>query len=217
MNSETKLFLGIILTTVVIIGGAVFAFSRPTNAPQINQELLVRADSPKIGSLSASVTLVNFGDFQCPACGAYYPVVKKLTETYKGSLILVFRHFPLPSHANAMPAARAAEAAGKQGKFWEMHDKIYETQRDWSAEKNPTEMFVGYAKSFGLNEEQFKKDMASSDVQKRIDNDVVDANTIGINATPTFFVNGEKIANPRSFEDFEAVIKAALTRTAEPQ
>lgn len=217
MNSETKLFLGIILATVVIIGGAVFAFSRPTNAPTVNQDLLVRADSPQIGSPSASVTLVDFGDFQCPACGAYYPVVKKLTETYKDSLVLVFRHFPLPSHANAIPAARAAEAAGKQGKFWEMHDKLYETQRDWSAEKNPTEIFAGYAKGFGLNEEKFKTDMASSDVQKRIDNDVVDANTIGINATPTFFLNGEKIVNPRSFEEFEAVIKAALTRTAAPQ
>lgn len=217
MNSETKLFLGIIFATVVIIGSAVFAFSRPTNTPKINQELLVRADSPKIGSPSASVTLVGFEDFQCPACGAYYPVVKKLTETYKDSLALVFRHFPLPSHANAIPAARAAEAAGKQGKFWEMHDKLYETQRDWSAEKNPTEIFVGYAKGFGLNEEQFKKDMASSDVQKRIDNDIVDANTIGINATPTFFVNGEKIVNPRSFEEFETRIKAVITRTAAPQ
>lgn len=216
MNSETKLFLGIILSTVVIIGGAVFAFSRPTNAPQVNQELLVRADSPKIGSPSASVTLVDFGDFQCPACGAYYPVVKKLTQTYKDSLTLVFRHFPLPSHANAMPAARAAEAAGKQGKFWEMHDKLYETQSVWSAEKNAQEIFSGYAKELDLNVDQFTKDITSSDVQKRIDNDVVDANTIGVNATPTFFVNGEKIINPKSFEDFEAIIKAAIEKAPKP-
>lgn len=216
MNSETKLFLGIILATVVIIGGAVFAFSRPTNAPKINQELLVRADSPKIGSPSASVTLVEFGDFQCPACGAYHPVVKKLTETYKDSLILVFRHFPLPSHPNALPAARAVEAAGKQRKFWEMYDKVYTTQKDWSAEKNVSDVFAGYAKEFGLNVEQFKKDMDGSDVQKRIDNDVVDANTIGINATPTFFLNGEKIINPRSFEEFEAIIRAAIEKAPKP-
>ena len=216
MNSETKLFLGIILATVLIIGGAVFAFSRPATAPKVNQELLVRTDSPKIGSPSASVTLVDFGDFQCPACGAYYPVVKKLMQTYKDSLTLVFRHFPLPSHANAMPAARAAEAAGKQGKFWEMHDKLYETQRDWSTEKNAPDVFSGYAKELGLNVEQFTKDMGSGDVQKRIDNDVVDANTIGINATPTFFLNGEKIINPRSFEEFEALVKAAIDKAPKP-
>lgn len=210
MNSETKLFFGIILVTVVIIGGAVFAFSKPTNAPKINQELLVRRDSPKIGSPSATVTLVDFGDFQCSACGAYYPVVKKLMETYKDSLALVFRHFPLPSHANALSAARAAEAAGIQGKFWEMHDKLYETQQDWSAEKNPTEIFVGYAKEFSLNAEQFMKDMESRQVQKRIDNDVVDANTIGVNATPTFFLNNIKIENPASLKDFENIIKTAI-------
>lgn len=216
MNSETKLFLGIILATVVIIGGAVFAFSRPTLAPKVNQELLVRTDSPKIGSPSAAVTLVNFGDFQCPACGAYYPVVKKLTQTYKDSLVLVFRHFPLPSHANAMPAARAVEAAGKQGKFWEMHDKVYETQKDWSTEKNAPEIFAGYAKELGLDVEKFSKDMGSSEVKKRIDNDVADANALGINATPTFFVNGEKIVNPRSFEEFETLIKAAIEKAPKP-
>lgn len=216
MNSETKLFLGIILATVVIIGGAVFAFSRPTNAPKVNQELLVRADSPKIGSPSASVMLVEFGDFQCPACGAYHPVVKRLTETYKDSLILVFRHFPLPSHPNALSAARAVEAAGKQRKFWEMYDKVYTTQKDWSAEKNATEIFTGYAKGFGLNVERFTVDLASSDVQKRIDNDVVDANTLRINATPTFYLNGEKIVNPRSFEEFEAIIKAAIEKAPKP-
>ena len=216
MNSETKLFLGIILATVVIIAGAVFAFSRPVNAPQVKQELLVRADSPKIGSASATAILVEFGDFQCPACGAYHTVVKQLLERNKDSLALVFRHFPLPSHANALPAARAVEAAGKQGKFWEMYDKIYESQRDWSAEKNVRATFVQYAKDLGLNTSQFEGELDSDEVQKRIYADVVDARTLGVNATPTFYLNNEKIKNPRSLEEFDALIKAAKAKAPKP-
>ena len=216
MNSETKFFLGIILATAVIIGGAIFFFSRPTNAPLVDPKVLVSEDSHKIGSPSATVTMVEFGDFQCPACGAYHAVVKQLLGKYSDSLALVFRHFPLPSHPNALPASRAVEAAGIQGKFWEMYDKVYESQKDWSAEKNAGEIFVGYAKTLGLNTNQFAKDMASSGVQKRIDADVQDANTLGINATPTFFLNGEKIQNPASFEDFETMVKALILKTAKP-
>lgn len=216
MNSETKLFLGIILATVVIIGGAVFAFSRPANVPLVDPKVLVREDSYKTGSPSATVTLVEFGDFQCPACGAYHAVVKQLLETYKDSVSLVFRNFPLPSHANALAAARAVEAAGKQGKYWQMYDKVYETQKDWSAEKNAMAVFVGYAKEFGLNTDQFSKDAASDAIQKRIDADVTDANALGVNATPTFYVNYEKIVNPASLEDFETLIKAAILKAPKP-
>lgn len=216
MNSETKFFLGIILATAVIIGGAIFFFSRPTNASLVDPEILIAKDSPKLGSPSSTVTLVEFGDFQCPACGAYFTVIKQLMDQNKDSLSLVFRHFPLPSHPNALPASRAVEAAGKQGKFWEMYDKVYETQKVWSAEKNAAEIFAGYAKDLSLNTDQFTKDMASSEVQKRIDADVIDAKTLGINATPTFFLNGEKIQNPASLEDFETLIKAAMLKTPKP-
>lgn len=212
MNSETKLFAGMILATVVIIAGAVFAFSRPTNAPKIDPKLLIAEDSYKLGSPSATVTLVEFGDYQCPACSAYHTVVKQLTEKYKESLSLVFRNFPLPSHPNALPAARAVEAAGLQGKFWEMYDKVYETQAEWSTEKNAAEIFAGYAKDLGLNGDKFSNDMKSTEVQKRIDRDVNDANVLGVNATPTFYLNNEKIQNPASLEDFETLIKAAMLK-----
>lgn len=216
MNSETKLFSGIILATVAIIGVALFAFSRPTNAPKVDPKILIADDSYKMGSPSATVTLVEFGDFQCPACGAYHTVVKQLMEKYKESVTLVFRNFPLPMHPNAVPSARAVEAAGKQGKFWEMYDKVYETQSEWSNEKNTAEIFMKYAKEFGLNTEQFAKDMASSEIQKRIDRDISDANVLGINATPTFYLNYEKIQNPASLEDFETLIKAAILKAPKP-
>ncbi len=216
MNSETKLFLGIILATVVIIGGSVFAFSRPTNAPKVDPKLLIANDSYAAGPSSASVTMVEFGDFQCPACGAYHTVVKKLQEANKDTLRLVFRHYPLPSHPNALPAARAVEAAGKQGKFWEMYDRVYTGQREWSAEKNAMDIFKGYAKELNLNVEQLEKDAASPEIQQRIDRDVSDADVLGINATPTFYINGEKIANPASLEDFDALIKAAAAKSPKP-
>ncbi len=204
-----------LLTTAVVIVGAAFFFSRPTNAPKVNPDLLVRSDSPKIGSVSATVTLVEFGDFQCPACGAYHTVVKELQARHK-ELALVFRHFPLPSHQNAMPAARAVEAAGKQGKFWEMYNKLYESQSEWSAEKDTLSIFSEYAKALGLNVDQFKKDLGDSSLQKRIDQDISDANVLGINSTPSFFINNERIRNPASLEDFDALIKAAILKAPQP-
>ena len=216
MNSETKLFLGILLTTVVIIGGAIFAFSRPSNAPLVDSKLLMPGDSYKIGSPSATVLLVEFGDFQCPACGAYHLVVKQLLEKYKDSVALVFRHFPLPMHPNAVPASIAVEAAGKQGKFWEMYNKVYESQKEWSAEKDTGNIFAEYALSLSLNVEQFRTDVKDPALKKKIDRDVADATALGINSTPSFFLNGERIQNPASLEDFETLIKAAILKAPKP-
>lgn len=215
MNSETKLFAGIIAATFVIIVGAAFVFGRPTNTPPVDPKLLVTEDSYKFGSGSA-VTLVEFGDFQCPACGAYHTVVKQLMEKYKDSMTLVFRHFPLNIHPNAVPASLAVEAAGVQGKFWEMYDKMYVTQSAWSNEKNPGDIFAGYAKDMGLDVEKFKKDMADPSLKKRIDRDVADATTLGINATPSFYVNNVKISNPASLEEFDMLLKTAIEKSATP-
>ena len=216
MNSETKLFAGIIGVTAVIIIGAAFIFSRPTNTPPVDPKLLLSADSYRTSTASAAVTMVNFGDFQCPACGAYHSVVKQLETKYKDTLTVVFRHFPLSIHPNAVPAAMAAEAAGKQGKFWEMHDKLYEAQSEWSDEKKTEDIFISYAKDMGLDAERFKKDLTDGELQKRINRDVTDANTLGINATPTFYVNNIKIANPASLAEFDAIIQAAITKSASP-
>lgn len=216
INSETKLFLGMLLATVAVIGGAVFFFSRPTNAPKIDASLLAPADSHKIGSPSAAVILVEFGDFQCPACGAYHKVVKELQNRHKDTLALVFRHFPLSSHQNAMPAARAVEAAASQGKFWEMYNKVYENQNEWSKEKDPWAIFDTYAKDLGINVEQLRKDVSSEVVQKRIDRDMADALRLGINATPTFFINNERIKNPPSLEEFDKLIAAAIAKAPQP-
>lgn len=214
MNSETKLFSGIILVTIVIIIGAAFVFSRPTNTPPADPKLLMADDSYTSSTASAAITLVSFSDFQCPACGAYHAVVKQLQSKYKDSLKVVFRHFPLNIHPNAVPAAIAAEAAGKQGKFWEMHDTLYEKQAEWSDEKKATDMFINYAKELGLDEEMFKKDLTDPTIQKKINRDVQNGNALGINSTPSFYINNVKIANPASFADFDALIQSAQEKTS---
>src|SRR5258706_1515006 len=218
MKSETKLFLGIIVGTLVIIGAGIALLSRSatTSSAKVDASLLVRADSNKISTASATVTLVEFSDFQCPACGAYYPVVKQVLAEFKENITFVYRNFPLTNiHQNAQLAAQAAEAAGKQGKYWEMHDILFTKQAEWSA-ANARDLFIQYAGTLNINVDQFKKDIDGGDVKKKIDEDVNDGSTLAVNATPTFYLDREKIENPASVDDFKALIKAAIVKAPKP-
>ncbi|MCL4360334.1 DsbA family protein [Patescibacteria group bacterium] len=213
MKGETKLFLGFVAAILVIVGAAVFFFSSPAGqsaTPAADRTLLVRSDSEKISSPSARATLVEFADYQCPACGAYYPVVKQVVSEFTGKLNFVFRNFPLDQHPNAKPAAYAAEAAGRQGKFWQMHDLIYTNQVKWSDSPDAAAIFEGYAKTLGLNMDHYKKDVASQAVSAMIDRDVSDATALGVDATPTFYLNGVKLDNPAAIDDFRTAVKKAL-------
>lgn len=213
MKGETKLFLGIIIGTIAIVGIGVAILSRPAVAKKVDPSLLIRADSNKIAIPSATVTLVEFSDFECAACGVYYKLVKEITGKYKHSMTFVYRNFPLTKfHPNAQIAAQAAEAAGMQGKYWDMHDLLFTKQKDWSALSTAREIFSQYAESLGLNVGQFNKDIDSDAVKNRIAADVHDGNALGINATPTFFLNNQKIENPVSLADFEAVVKKAVSQ-----
>lgn len=197
MTTETKAILGISIVTLVIIIGAAVIFSKPTTSEQalsnqkpVSAEKLLRDDSYRTGSASAKVTVVEFGDFQCPACGAAYPVVNNILDTYKGKIQYVFRNFPLSVHQKARPAAEAAEAAGKQGKYWDMFDKLYQNQNEWSELTDPTDTFVSYAKDLDLDIDSFKKDIQNKQFEKKINRDYTDGTDVGVNATPTFFING---------------------------
>lgn len=218
MKSETKLFLGIILGTVAIVAAGVLLLSRSgTSSTKADNALLIRADSNKIASGSGTVTLVEFSDFQCPACGSYFAPVKQLVNEFKDNILFVYRNFPLTNlHKNAQLAAQAAEAAGMQNKYWEMHDMLFTTQADWSASDKAQDIFVGYAKSLGLNADEFQKDIDSDTVKNKIQQDVNDGNALGISGTPTFFLNGVKLDNPASFADFEALIKAEIQNAPKP-
>ncbi len=137
MTNEVKTLASIGVITILIIVGAVFFLGRgsqttPSDEVLVDQKFLQRDDSYSIGSPSAKVKLVEFGDYQCPACASAEPIMKVMIATYKDQLQFVFRNFPLTQHKNAKLAALVAEAAGQQGKFWEMYDALYENQTEWA-------------------------------------------------------------------------------------
>lgn len=140
------------------------------------------------GNDNADLTIVEYGDYQCPYCGAAYPVLKELMKEFKGQVKFVFRNFPLSEmHPYARPAAIAAEAADLQGKFWEMHDVIYENQQ--SLNEN---FLFQLAEKIGLNLSQFKEDIQKTELEKKVDSDFESGIISGVNGTPSFFINGNK-------------------------
>jgi protein-disulfide isomerase len=148
-----------------------------------------------LGSASAPVTLEEFGDFECPPCGLLHPILKTMEGEFgPAKLRIIFREFPLvPTHPHALMAARAAEAAGLQGKFWEMHDMIYEHQKDWHEAFDVRPIFEGYATKIGLDLEQFRRDNTSELVDRRIFLDGKRAHGLGVQGTPTVFLNGKEV------------------------
>ncbi len=177
------------------------------------ENLLVRDNSHRAGPAGdGKVTLVEFLDFECEACGAAFPFVEQLRETYSGRVTFVVRYFPIPSHFNAERAARAVEAAAGQGAFEAMYKKMYETQTEWAEQRVPKDdVFRGYASELGLNMTQWDTAYSDPATLQRIKDDVADGRTLGVQGTPTFFLNGAKL-QPRSAEDFIEAIDAALAK-----
>ncbi len=145
------------------------------------------------GPLNARVKIEEFGDFQCPSCAALSPALSQAEQKYHGKLYVIFRQFPLASHPHAQEAARAAEAAGLQGRFWEMHDLLYGSQLMWTRAAETRELFNQFAKSLGLDVERFKIDLESEQVKARIVADQQRAASLGVNRTPAIFINGERL------------------------
>src|SRR5947207_8773228 len=152
------------------------------------------AEPPHVrGNPNAPVTLEEFADFQCASCGYYYPELKKIEAEFGDKLRAIFRESPLvPMHEHALMAAQAAEAAGLQGKFWEMHDKLYENQTTWTPAKDLVPIFVDYAKQIGIDPDRFMKDLNGEAVAARIFQDGQRVHALGLAGTPTFFVNGQE-------------------------
>lgn len=213
-----------------IIGILVLAFVGILVAGNRGEEGAVSgATNHTLGSSTSKVTLMEYGDFQCSACGSFHPVFKQVKEKYADRVKFQFRHLPLTStHPNAFAASRAAEAAGKQGKFWEMHDLLFESldptsATGWAASKDPlTEYFAVYAKQLKLNESQFKTDFASSAVNKSINADMSAFAATGAKmSTPTFFLNGKLVESSTlldaqgapNLDAFSKVLDAALAET----
>jgi protein-disulfide isomerase len=163
--------------------------------------------SPAIGPETAAVTIVEFSDFQCPFCSRVGPTLKQIEKEYGDQVRIVFKHQPLDFHAKAPAAHAAAEAAHRQGKFWEMHDKIFADQKAMSPEK-----YVEYAKELELDVEQFQKDVVSAEVKSRVDADKKQAAKLGSSGTPGFFINGLNLKGAKPFEAFKEVIDKELAK-----
>jgi len=163
------------------------ASSNPINAPE-------GATPPNmLGSPTAAVTVEEFADFQCPSCGDKYPVLKQVQSLYGSRIKFIFRNFPLQMHDKAYDAAVAAEAAGIQGKFWDMQNQLYTNQRSWSVDPNYRQVWAGYAQKIGLDVDKFKNDMAGLQTKGRIDADMARGRALQVNSTPTVYINGKAV------------------------
>ena len=163
------------------------------------------------GNPDAPVTLEEFGDFQCPPCGNLAVFIDELVKEYGPRLRIVFRNFPLPNHKHAREAALVAEAAGLQGRFWEMHDLLYREQAVWSNADDVRELFDSYAGMIGLNLDQFKKDMEGEKAKARVDSDHRRGDSLGVKSTPTLFINNHEVGpKDKTPADLRASIDAAL-------
>jgi protein-disulfide isomerase len=219
-----KRFLGI-LGAIIIVFIGVFAISQKSDSSSSgsNNSSGSQATNHVQGNGAKGVTLVEYGDYECPICEAYYLPLKQMVSQYNNDIHFQFRNLPLSAiHQNAFAGARAAEAAGLQNKYWQMHDKLYENQNQWATSSSPQDMFNTYAQQIGLNVTQFKQDYASSKVNDAINADLAVFDKTGQDkATPTFFLDGQYLANTAlvdpqtgapSADKIGAVVKAEIAK-----
>ena len=207
MSKESKIIL--LITGLIVAGVAILITFVNANQmdPAAIMAQIVQEDSHKVGT--GEVQVVEFGDFQCPACAQAHPDVQKLKEEFEDDITFVFRNFPLPGHANARAAAEAAEAAGDQGKYWEMHNMLFSAQSQWSSLADPTSIFVQYAEALKLDKEKFTEDITNEVNKERISEDQSDGYAVGVSGTPTFFINGKQQTS-FDYETLKTAIEAEL-------
>ncbi len=213
-SKSLMMWLAVVAGIALIVWGIVASSGDNSSVNVSSISDIVEQDHVK-GNPDASIVIMEYSDFQCPACKAYFPIIKQLMSEYSDDIAFVYRHYPLTSiHANAEPAARAAEAASIQGKFWEMHDKLFENQSEWSelSTKLAEDKFAEYAEAIGLDIDKFKTDLDSKDTKERVRSDSQSALRAGLNSTPTFFIDGEKIKNPRGLNEFKFFIDNLLQK-----
>jgi protein-disulfide isomerase len=219
-----KRFLPFVIVAAVALaalgsGAMLYRSKRPQlQAIPESQSLSGKSDAESMhirGNPNAPVTLEEFGDFQCPPCGSFAGFADQLVKEYDPRLRIVFRNFPLPAHEHAREAALAAEAAGLQGRFWEMHDMLYKEQVFWSYAPNARELFESYAEKLGLNLDEFRKDVDGEKARERVDSDHARGESLGIKLTPTLFINDRPVeAQDKNPAGVRAAINAALEEKA---
>ena len=179
--------------------------ARPARPDPNRRYAVSTKGSPSKGNPDAQIAVVEFSDFQCPFCGRVTPTLKQIEREYGEQVRIVFKHLPLRMHSKAPAAHAAAEAAHRQGKFWEMHDLIFANQREMSETK-----YVEYAEQIGLDMDRFKRDVAAADVKSKVDADAAEAQKLGVTGTPGFFVNGRFLSGAQPFAAFKSLIDQEL-------
>jgi protein-disulfide isomerase len=212
LSTNLKVTLGLVAVALVAVIGVVVANRADVPAPAAVAEALVRPDSHRLSSAAdGKATVVEFLDFECGSCLAAYPGVEKLRGEYGDRITYVVRYFPISSHPNAYTAAYAAEAAARQGKFEAMYKKLFDTQDSWGNKRqSQAAVFEGYARELGLDLDRFKADVASAEVAARIKADAADGESLGVQGTPTFFVNGTRYTDRPTYDGLKAAIDKAL-------
>ena len=223
MTKNLKITLAVIAAAIISFG-VLLAFTNGSStqsaAPDSPQpqaapaEMLVRPDSHRLStSPEGKVTLVEFLDFECEACKAMFPVVEQLRHEYGNRITVVARYFPLPGHPNSGPAALAVEAAAQQGAMEPMYRKMYETQEQWSHKNvSQAETFVGYARELGLDINRFQQAVNDPATIDRVQRDLDDGTALGVQGTPTLFLNGHQLPSMPSYDELKSRIDAALAR-----
>lgn len=204
--------------TLIVIGaiaGLVWLVSASPTSNQseaVNVAPISSKDITK-GNLRSKVTLIEYADFQCPACATYHPFVNQLLTDEGNKILYAYRMFPLTNaHPNSHISAQAAYAAKKQAKFFEMSDLLFNNQTDWALQQDPRSIFLGYAKSLKLNTDQFEKDMNSDEAKNYVNTMETQAISEGMNSTPTFVLNGNKITNPNNYQDFKKLVDDQINK-----
>ena len=212
MSRESKILIGVL---VLVVGSLIGVFALANGGSSSNSgptpsgsKTVTRPSSHKEGS--GEIQMVEFGDYQCPACGAAFPNVQQLLKDYGSHISFYFRNFPLTQiHPNAMVGA---EAAALQNKFWQMHDLLYQKQSEWSELGDPSSKLDDYASQLGLDISKFDSDRQSAAVKQTVQQDMADGNALGINATPTLYVNGTQVQGGYDYNTLKTAIDAALKK-----
>ncbi|MBN9629876.1 MAG: thioredoxin domain-containing protein [Actinobacteria bacterium] len=217
VGSTSKVAIGFTIALLAVIAGVVAIIAltapRPTPSDSALASSTVREDSHVLDDAGeGAVTVVEFLDFECEACGAFYPVVEDLREEFDGQITFVIRYFPLPGHFNSKNAAVAVEAAARQGQLEAMYQRMFATQAEWGEQQvSYAPLFREFAAELGLDLEQYDADVADPATLDRVESDFTDGRALGVQSTPTFFIN-DQLIELTSFEDLRAAIAAELAR-----
>lgn len=221
MSGNTKVMIGLLAVVLVALTAAVI-YTRTSGTPTADggttpdagavSERLVRPESHRLNTAAdGKVTVVEFLDFECEACGAAFPGVERLREEYADRITYVVRYFPIESHFNAENAARAAQAAANEGRFEAMYLKLFEAQPQWGEQQvSAATLFEGFAQELGLGINRFRADVAAEETIQRVRAEREDGYALGVQGTPTFFINGSKFTGTPSYEGLKAAVDAAL-------